>query len=283
MHAAGAAQRVYMVTDSVGLGAKNAVPAAFPAGWQVTRRRNAGAVRRAVGEQARQNPDGHRPRRCSATTPSSPAATTTRTGTPTGSTESIDSIIAALLEQAGVKHIFWVTLREVKPEFISASAWNQVQPYYWYFPTVNDHLRAAVARHPDLSLIDWAAIADRPGLTYDAIHLNTFGASEYAAQHRPGGHVGRHATAGRIDDDRQGGGSRRRPGRCQAVSLNLTMTDPRAPGFLTAYRVRRAPPAGQQRQLHQRQHGGRGGDRAGCRRRHGVRVHQRGHHIWSST
>ena len=28
--------RVYMVTDSVGLGAKNAVPAAFPAGWQVT-------------------------------------------------------------------------------------------------------------------------------------------------------------------------------------------------------------------------------------------------------
>ena len=26
-----------------------------------------------------------------------------------------------------------------------------------------------------------AAIADRPGLTYDAIHLNTFGAGQYAA------------------------------------------------------------------------------------------------------
>ena len=28
--------RVYMVTDSVGLGAKNALPAAFPPDWQVT-------------------------------------------------------------------------------------------------------------------------------------------------------------------------------------------------------------------------------------------------------
>ena len=92
---------------------------------------------------------------------------------------SIDSIIAAF-EQAGVKYVFWVTLREVKPQYITAGVWAQVQPYYWYFPTVNEHLRAAVARHPNLSLIDWAAIADRPGLTYDAIHLNTFGASEYA-------------------------------------------------------------------------------------------------------
>ncbi len=29
-------QRVYVVSDSVGLGAKNAIPAAFPPDWQVT-------------------------------------------------------------------------------------------------------------------------------------------------------------------------------------------------------------------------------------------------------
>ena len=87
----------------------------------------------------------------------------------------------ATLRAAGAAHILWVTLREVKPQYITASAWRQVQPYYWYFPTVNAHLRAALARHPDLSLADWAAVADRPGLTYDAIHLNTAGAALYAA------------------------------------------------------------------------------------------------------
>ena len=81
-------------------------------------------------------------------------------------------MVATLLE-AGVKHVFWVTLREVKPQYISPAAWRQIQPYYWYFPTVNDHLERALARHPNLSLIDWAAVADQPGLTYDAIHLNT--------------------------------------------------------------------------------------------------------------
>ena len=64
---------------------------------------------------------------------------------------SIDAMIATLLE-AGVKHVFWVTLREVKPQYISPGAWRQIQPYYWYFPTVNDHLETALARHPDLSL-----------------------------------------------------------------------------------------------------------------------------------
>ncbi len=128
-----------------------------------------------------------------------------------------------------------MTLRDVKPEFISAGAWNQVQPYYWYFPTVNDHLRAAVARHPNLSLIDWAAIADRPGLTYDAIHLNTVGASEYAANiarvvmsaasRLPAGSTTTVKVAGV-------GGV---PAAATAVSLNLTVTNPRSPGFLTTY------------------------------------------------
>ena len=92
---------------------------------------------------------------------------------------SIDSIIATLTN-AGVKHVYWVTLREVDPQYISGAAWRQVQPYYWYFPTVNDHLEQALARHPNLTLIDWAANANQPGLTYDAIHLNTTGAALYS-------------------------------------------------------------------------------------------------------
>ena len=73
-----------------------------------------------------------------------------------------------------------MTLREVKPQYVSAGAWADVQPYYWYFPEVNQHLRAALTRHPELALADWAALADQPGLSYDAIHLNTTGAALYA-------------------------------------------------------------------------------------------------------
>ena len=71
-------------------------------------------------------------------------------------------------------------LREVDPQYISGSAWRQIQPYYWYFPTVNDHLEAALARNPNLTLVDWRAAANRPGITYDAIHLNTTGAELYS-------------------------------------------------------------------------------------------------------
>jgi hypothetical protein len=153
---------------------------------------------------------------------------------------SIDSIMAAFRE-AGVQHVFWVTLREVKPEYVSPSAWRGIQPYYWYFPTVNQHLREAQARHPDLTLIDWAAIADRPGLTYDAIHLNAYGASEYAnlvastvkavPGRLPDGTITELDLAGTtVPDD------------AEAVALNLAVTAGRAPGFLAAFPCDRGLP-----------------------------------------
>jgi hypothetical protein len=46
----------------------------------------------------------------------------------------------------------------------------------WYFPYVNEQLHILQQRHPDLLLADWAAISNRAGVTYDAIHLNTAGA-----------------------------------------------------------------------------------------------------------
>ncbi len=233
-------KRVYFVADSVGLGARGALGAAFPPDWQVT----ADGTPALFVEQL----ESHHVRQRMATTPSVFGDYAVVAGgynypfwDPARFDRSIDSMLGAL-RSAGAKHIFWVTLREVKPQYITGAAWRQVQPYYWYFPTVNAHLRRAVERHPDLSLIDWAAIADRPGLTYDAIHLNTGGAAEYSAN------VARVVTsaANRLPEGTvtpiRVAGVGGVPAGAAAVAVNLTVTNPRAASYLTAFPCGGSPP-----------------------------------------
>lgn len=227
-----ASHKVYMVAESVGLGARGALPNAFPPDWQVT-------VDGTPAYFVEQLESVHVRGRM-ASSPGVFGDYAVVAGghnypywDPARFDRSIDSMVDTL-RSAGVKHIFWVTLREVKPQYISPGAWRQVQPYYWYFPTVNEHLRAALGRHPDLTLIDWAANADRPGLTYDAIHLNSYGAAEYSnlvaqavqqvATRLPAGHV--------QELDVAAAGI---PADASAVALNLTVTAPRNGGYLTAY------------------------------------------------
>ncbi|MEP7113015.1 MAG: hypothetical protein ABI862_07105 [Ilumatobacteraceae bacterium] len=233
VHAAPPSQRVYMVTDSVGLGAKDAVPAAFPADWQVTVDGTPALFveqleSKHVRPQMAGNPGVFGDYAVVAGGYNYPY------WDPARFDRSVDSIIKAF-EEAGVKYIFWVTLRDVKPEYITAAAWNQVQPYYWYFPEVNQHLRAAVARHANLSLVDWAAIADRPDLTYDAIHLNTSGAAQYAANIARVVMSAATRLAAGSTTTVEVAGVGQIPADATAVSLNLTVTNPRSPGFLTAY------------------------------------------------
>lgn len=233
-------KRVYFVSDSVGLGARSALPAAFPPDWQVT----VDGTPALFVEQL----ESRHVRQRMATSPWVFGDYAVVAGgynypywDPARFDRSIDSMIGAL-RSAGVKHIFWVTLREVKPEYITTSAWNQVQPYYWYFPTVNAHLRRAVERHPDLSLVDWAAIADRTGLTYDAIHLNSMGAAEYSANiarvvmTTPSRLAPGTVTAIRV------AGVAGVPADAAAVAVNLTVTNPRSAAYVTAFPCGGAPP-----------------------------------------
>jgi hypothetical protein len=222
------AQRVVVVSDSVGLGAASALPAAFPPGWDVN----------VIGTPAHfvEMLESVHVRPQLAANPQMFGDHVVIAGgynypywDPARFDRSIDSMIATLTAN-GVENVYWVTLREVKPQFVSASAWNQVQPYYWYFPTVNEHLRRAVERHPALTLVDWAAAADRPGLTYDAIHLNTFGAGVYSE-----------LVAGVVQDTARrspNGGVTRipvGPAGAGAVAINITSTGSRAGGYVAAY------------------------------------------------
>jgi hypothetical protein len=68
-----------------------------------------------------------------------------------------------------------VTLREPTRRTVPPQAQGELGQYSWYFPYVNERLRRLDRRRDDLVLADWAAASDRPGLTYDSIHLNPSG------------------------------------------------------------------------------------------------------------
>jgi hypothetical protein len=219
-------KRVVLISDSVGLGTRGIFPTYFPADWSAN---VVGTPAMFVEQLQATYVDGGDPawfgdHAVVAGGYNYPY------WDPARFDRSIDSMVAALRAK-GVRHIHWVTLREVKPEYISPAAWRQVQPYYWYFPTVNDHLERALARHPDLHLVDWAAVADRSGITYDAIHLNTAGANLYSGLVRESvDTVGLRVAAGSVTEI-----SVPDPVATAAVAVNLTSVAPRSAGFFTAF------------------------------------------------
>jgi len=71
----------------------------------------------------------------------------------------------------------WVTLRHARRAVIPSGALWQFDQYAWYFPYVNERLKRLDQLRGDLVLADWAAVSNKPGLTYDAIHLNLKGAA----------------------------------------------------------------------------------------------------------
>jgi peptidoglycan/LPS O-acetylase OafA/YrhL len=81
------------------------------------------------------------------------------------------------LKACGAKKLVWITLREPAAELVDEAGRDQYQRYAWFFPYVNERIRALAARHPELALADWQAVSNVPGITKDLIHLNPAGAS----------------------------------------------------------------------------------------------------------
>jgi hypothetical protein len=79
------------------------------------------------------------------------------------------------LRQLGALQVVWVTVREPKARFLTPAGRHELHLYSWYFPYINERLRALDARRDDVALADWTAVSDRPGLTYDSIHLTAKG------------------------------------------------------------------------------------------------------------
>ena len=79
------------------------------------------------------------------------------------------------LRRQGAEQVVWVTLREPRRRVVPSDALWQFDKYAWYFPYVNERLRFLDKRSPHVVLADWAKVSDRPGLTYDAIHLDPDG------------------------------------------------------------------------------------------------------------
>ena len=171
-------KHVYVVTDSVMLGAKPAfIKAMSDLGWQVTfTGRPALMIRKGLEEYVRQQ---------SSTGPVAVVALgynslweKDRHNFKRWSDlfdKSVEDMLAALKER-GARKIVWVTLRELTPDLVSGgTAVSQLHKYAWYFPYVNERLRAIKARHPEMTIADWSAAAQQTGLTYDAIHLNPRG------------------------------------------------------------------------------------------------------------
>jgi hypothetical protein len=70
-------------------------------------------------------------------------------------------------------------LREISEDNIPmkhAGARRQLEKAGFYFPYVNERLKAMRERHPEMALADWPGGAAKSGYTYDAIHVNPKGA-----------------------------------------------------------------------------------------------------------
>jgi hypothetical protein len=170
-------KHVYVITDSVMLGAKQAFIRSLP-DWEVTYAgRPALMIRKALPEVRQQRTlgpvavvalgynsiwekDRHNFKRWA-----------------DQFDQTVEEMLVTLKER-GARKIVWVTLRELAADIVPSSgvSVSQYHRYAWYFPYVNERLRAIKQRHPEMALADWAGAAHQTGLTYDAIHLNPRGA-----------------------------------------------------------------------------------------------------------
>lgn len=170
-----------LVTDSVGLGAKDALPASLP-DWKVDVRGRPAMMMNVANKELQ--------------TQSQPVGSVAVVALGYNSLWGRDRAnfdawakkfdreadqIVATLRGLGAKKVVWVTLREPTDAIIPPEALAAADKYRWFFGYVNERLAALAQRDPGVAVADWKAVSStRAGLTYDAIHLRPVGAQLYS-------------------------------------------------------------------------------------------------------
>jgi hypothetical protein len=113
--------------------------------------------------------------------------------------------LLALLRQRGAQKIVWLTLRECALDLLpkTGDSLAQYREWCWWFPYVNERLRAIKPQHPDMALADWTTVSRRPGVTYDSIHVNVPGAQLMTALIRVAIGIDAPPAAGPVNDGAQ--------------------------------------------------------------------------------
>ena len=225
--------RLFMVSDSVGLGAKGAIRNAF-AGWQVTVTGKPGLFTEQLVSYVTSAP-------LSQFGDDAVVATGYNYPywAPARFDAAIDQMMNALIAR-GVQRVFWVTMREVKPAWYPK--WNGLSAAYKKlfvtYPTANEQLRTAMKRWPQLNILDWAAITDQAGITSDAIHFfgdYSVGSLRYASMVFNGVTNARTRRPAGTVTEIQVKGTPGVPDDAVAASLTITAVQPRQGGYVTAY------------------------------------------------
>jgi hypothetical protein len=79
------------------------------------------------------------------------------------------------LRRRGARQFVWLTVRQPTRRITPRKSWGQIGRL-WYLRYVNERLRRLDRRRKDLVLADWNTASNRPGLTYDSLHVKPKGA-----------------------------------------------------------------------------------------------------------
>ncbi len=214
------APRLFLVADSVALGAAPAIRAAF-AGWDVAIQGHQGIFTDDAAEVVWANRAEVAPIAVVATGYNYPV------WNPALFDGWIDQMMRRLVD-AGAQHVFWLTLREPPlGDHDIVSVWEK-SGIANHYPQANEQLRAATDRWPQLAMADWNGASRGPGLTWDGLHVTPAGGAVMAdlLVDEVGG-IGRLPAGGTL--------RLTVPPGAGAAAINLTATWPRGAGYLTAW------------------------------------------------
>lgn len=220
-------KRLVVVTDSVLLGATPTLVKSL-SDWQVTVVGRSALMMRDAVAALRQQPDAAAPVIVVGLGHNSVWEKDRRNFARWSATfdKSVEDLLA-LLRQRGAQKIVWLTLRECALDLLpkTGDSLAQYREWCWWFPYVNERLRAIKPQHPDMALADWTAVGHRPGVTYDSIHVNVQGAQLMTALIRVAIGIDAPPAVGPVNDGVQKTGEQASEQLIAGASSELRYTD----------------------------------------------------------